>query len=445
MSDLVIFDKLGFNQQFDAIPEDKQFEFGLSALRATPTILAGLIATSHPCDVEAVLKKPLEILVLLELYYNIPGLAKKVFENTLHCLDGTIPAQVEILSGGANELVAVDEEQRELAEIRKAERAAALASAIARRKAAESAGAIMDARKNAWSKSTKEEVKAVVLATITSAATCALVYGLTAVAVSVAAGVTAGSAGAAVGATEFVALVAKDKAGAVASSAVAGAGAVAEAATGAARSAANTVLSAFGAQPVATPSATPTPMATPPPITVADRASEAMYSAETVTVMGSQMIVNAANTVIFSGVSDRAMYIGSAGFFVILAIVYYFMWRSLGRKIETSSLDETIKLVNAVMGLSSPPLQTLMPAPAQQVIANAPAPVAAPPPTQQMITDEGFETPKAVGGVTRHRTSLPTRRGRRSSSSSKRRYTHRRPTLLTGKGGYLPTKSGRKA
>lgn len=49
------------------------------------------------------------------------------------------------------------------------------------------------------------------------------------------------------------------------------------------------------------------------------------------------------------------------------------------------------------------------------------------------------------GGVTRHRTSLPTRRGRRSSSSSKRRYTHRRPALLTGKGGYLPTRSGRKA
>jgi hypothetical protein len=176
-----------------------------------------------------------------------------------------------------------------------------------------------------------------------------------------------------------------------------------------------------------------------------------MYSAETVTVMGSQMIVNAANTVIFSGVSDRAMYIGSAGFFVILAIVYYFMWRSLGRKIETSSLDETIKLVNAVMGLSSPPLQTLMPAPAQQVIANAPAPV--PAPTQQMIADapapqqadEGPKTPR-VGGVTHARPpSLPTRRGRRSSSSSKRRYTHRRPALLTGKGGYLPTKSGRKA
>ena len=41
--------------------------------------------------------------------------------------------------------------------------------------------------------------------------------------------------------------------------------------------------------------------------------------------------------------------------------------------------------------------------------------------------------------------SLPTRRGQRSSSSSKRRYTHRRRASRTGKGGYRPTKSGRKA
>jgi hypothetical protein len=41
--------------------------------------------------------------------------------------------------------------------------------------------------------------------------------------------------------------------------------------------------------------------------------------------------------------------------------------------------------------------------------------------------------------------SLPTRRGQRSSSSSKKRYTHRRQALRTGKGGYRPTKTGRKA
>lgn len=40
--------------------------------------------------------------------------------------------------------------------------------------------------------------------------------------------------------------------------------------------------------------------------------------------------------------------------------------------------------------------------------------------------------------------SLPTRRAGRSSSSSKRNYTHRRRALRTGKGGYRPTKTGRK-
>jgi hypothetical protein len=48
------------------------------------------------------------------------------------------------------------------------------------------------------------------------------------------------------------------------------------------------------------------------------------------------------------------------------------------------------------------------------------------------------------GGSTRHRTSLPTRKVGRSSSSSKRSYTHRRRALQTGKVGYRPTKTGRK-
>ena len=40
--------------------------------------------------------------------------------------------------------------------------------------------------------------------------------------------------------------------------------------------------------------------------------------------------------------------------------------------------------------------------------------------------------------------SLPTRRAPHFSSSKKRRYTHRRRALLTGKVGYRPTKTGRK-
>ena len=49
-----------------------------------------------------------------------------------------------------------------------------------------------------------------------------------------------------------------------------------------------------------------------------------------------------------------------------------------------------------------------------------------------------------MGGATRHRISLPTRRAGRSSSSSKRSYTHRRQALLTGMGGYRPIKTDRK-
>ena len=53
---------------------------------------------------------------------------------------------------------------------------------------------------------------------------------------------------------------------------------------------------------------------------------------------------------------------------------------------------------------------------------------------------------RQVGGSTRgHRLpSLPTRRARRFSSSKKRRYSHRRRALQTGKVGYRPTKTGRK-
>lgn len=54
------------------------------------------------------------------------------------------------------------------------------------------------------------------------------------------------------------------------------------------------------------------------------------------------------------------------------------------------------------------------------------------------------ESTELLGGSTRHRTSLPTRRAGRSSSSSKRSYTRRRRALRTGKGGYRPTKTGRK-
>lgn len=44
----------------------------------------------------------------------------------------------------------------------------------------------------------------------------------------------------------------------------------------------------------------------------------------------------------------------------------------------------------------------------------------------------------------RHRSSLPTRRAGRSSSSRKRRYSHRRRALRTGKGGYRSTGKHRK-
>jgi hypothetical protein len=53
--------------------------------------------------------------------------------------------------------------------------------------------------------------------------------------------------------------------------------------------------------------------------------------------------------------------------------------------------------------------------------------------------------PRQYGGKsTRRPISLPTRRAGRSSSSSKRNYTHRRRALRTGKGGYRTTRTGRK-
>jgi hypothetical protein len=51
---------------------------------------------------------------------------------------------------------------------------------------------------------------------------------------------------------------------------------------------------------------------------------------------------------------------------------------------------------------------------------------------------------QAAGRATRRPISLPTRRAGRSSSSSKRNYTHRQRALRTGKGGYRTTKTGRK-
>ena len=465
MSELVIFDKLGINQEFDKLSVDKQFEFGLSALQATPTILAGLIATAHPCDINTLLKKPIELLVLFEIYFKTPGLAKKVLANTLHCLDGTIPAEVEILSGGADELAlaqgnAIDEQ------ILAQNRAAQLALARTRRKAAELVENKIDDLHKSFSGKTRQEIKAVVIGNILSMATLALVYGLSALTVSVAAGVTAGTAGAAVGATEFVTLVATDKAADAASAAVAGASAVAGAAKGAARSVASALLTSFGGEAIAEPVSSPTPLPRPP-ITVADRASEAMYSAESVTVRGSQLIVKAANTIIFSGMSQQAIFIGAAGFYVLLAVMYYFMWRSYGRKFESASLEQLSQL-GSIANAPSPPLDTLMDRRANQMIANAPAPApmllpAPPPATAPMLLpapppiaatrrgseqlDEDFETPRpSAGGVNHGRLpSLPTRRGQRSSSSSKRRYTHRQRALRTGKGGYRPTKSGRKA
>jgi len=485
MSQLTIFDKFQINQEFDSLSVDTQFEFALSALRATPTILASIIATTHPCDVEAALKKPLEILVLTELYFQVPGLSKKVFENTLHCLDGTIPAEVEILSGGAKELTEAELE----AEIRREALKGRLAMMKAQRAAAEAAGAVMERRKNGWSKSTKEELKAIFLATISTVATCAMLYGFTALAVSIGAGVTAGSAGAAVGATQFVAAVANDKVGAAATAAVGGVGALTGAAASVGRKVFSALISPFSTPSLAiagppVPEPEPTPFPIPDP-SVQTRASEAIYSAERVTVKGAQSIVNALNTIIFSAVNEETLWIGGAGFFVVLAIMYYFLWRGIITKGEAESFDGAIKMVAATSSLNPPPLPAPLllnnvatpaglpaapaplllnnapvvapAAPAQQPLALADAPVAMPAAQQaQPAREIGLVAPAPPadprrapargkkGGSTLHLTSLPTRRAGRSSSSSKRSYTHRRRALQTGKVGYRPTKTGRK-
>jgi len=482
MSQLTIFDKFQINQEFDSLPVDTQFEFALSALRAAPTILASIIATTHPCDVEVALKKPLEILVLTELYFQVPGLSKKVFENTLHCLDGTIPAEVEILSGGAEPTEAELE-----AELRREDLKLMLATRKAQRAAAEAAQAVMERRKNGWSKATKEELKAIFLATLTTVATCAMLYGFTALAVSVGAGVTAGSAGAAVGATQFVAAVANDKVGAAATAAVGGVGALTGAAASVGRKVFSALISPFSTPSLAiagppVPEPEPTPFPIPDP-SVQTRASEAIYSAERVTVKGAQSIVNVLNTLIFSAVNEETLWIGGAGFFVMLAIMYYLLWRGIIKKGEAESLDEAAKMLTATSQLNAPAMPrqlavdsaaappaplllnnaaapaALPAAPVQQPLALADAPAEMPVAQQPQPTREiGIEAPPPApeprrneprttnnrGGSNHPRTSLPTRRVGRSSSSSKRSYTHRRRALQTGKVGYRPTKTGRK-
>jgi hypothetical protein len=63
----------------------------------------------------------------------------------------------------------------------------------------------------------------------------------------------------------------------------------------------------------------------------------------------------------------------------------------------------------------------------------------------QLIKDSEFIKSRKSGGSSRDRLpSLPTRRVRNFSSSKKRRYSHRRRALQTGKVGYRPTKTGRK-
>lgn len=86
--------------------------------------------------------------------------------------------------------------------------------------------------------------------------------------------------------------------------------------------------------------------------------------------------------------------------------------------------------------------------PKEMPVAQQPQPtreigIEAPPPAPEPRRNEP-RTTNNRGGSNHPRTSLPTRRVGRSSSSSKRSYTHRRRALQTGKVGYRPTKTGRK-
>jgi hypothetical protein len=80
---------------------------------------------------------------------------------------------------------------------------------------------------------------------------------------------------------------------------------------------------------------------------------------------------------------------------------------------------------------------------AQQAQPTREIGIEAPPPAPEPRRNEP-RTTNNRGGSNHPRTSLPTRRVGRSSSSSKRSYTHRRRALQTGKVGYRPTKTGRK-
>jgi hypothetical protein len=119
---------------------------------------------------------------------------------------------------------------------------------------------------------------------------------------------------------------------------------------------------------------------------------------------------------------------------------------SIQRPVAPARLTDQSQVVAPNVPVQQP--LALADAPAEMPVAQQPQPtreigIEAPPPAPEPRRNEPRNT-NNKGGSTLHLTSLPTRRAGRSSSSSKRSYTHRRRALLTGKGGYRPTKTGRK-
>jgi hypothetical protein len=508
MSDLVIFDKIGFNQAYKTL-SDKDPNIGLAALHSLPTILAGIVSITHPCDVEKVLEKPVELLVIFELYIKVPGFAKNILEKTIQSLEGTIPANVDVMTGGVNDELAlrnpndqiafpnvnnqvgpaapaapaapVDPELADLdKQIALEEKRLILDNLKSRRTAIQAQTTLLQRHINKWEAKTIQELQSAGLSVIFSGACLCILYSTGVIGGRVAANTGSLALNVPGAIAEVGSNIAKDKITSTANVIFSGANAVTTSLSNSAGSFVNSIVNTitFRGSTIQDqqPTPTPIPSAIPTP-TVGERISEAIPQLMDIKE-NSDRIINGIG-VFFQGVEEKYVYMIVGGIYVVLWVIFFIIFRyfivdskSPGQLIEAIKMlrnEPVAPVQNLIQG--QPVIQNVVP---RQPLGNAAVENNAivPPQPQQnpnlRLGDQPQALPVAAqnqppdnigirpdprafqeeldGGFIRDRRlpSLPTLRARHSSSSKKKRYTHRRLALRTGKGGYQPTKTGRK-
>jgi len=539
MSDLVFFEKLGFNQAYKTLSADKSRDIGAAGLEALPTILATLVRVTHPCDVKKVLEKPLELLVIFELYFEVPGFAKKFFDKTINSLEGTIPADVEVMTGGVNDQLVpnannqlalpnannqlalnannqivldgqnppVDPEEAELMrQERLATRRANLARAMANETNANAElvraqGNVevahlqvkhvkevireIDQKKSYLSKKAKDELKAIAFSLITSACACGLIYSGSDLFLTIGTGLTASAAMLPVVGAGFAGTVVGDTGTVIVKNLVNSGGIALKTVSNTAKSYWNSLLTTVGVDPIKINDEPPasqssnTESITP---TFGERVTEGYEIFNEQTTNLAAGFKGTAVNILNKGINQNAFIVGCVSVYVLFFMMFYLIFISYLNKIIDAPLPQVQNLINDVFKRPNmdPIIQNNQGQPAiqngnpRQLLRNAGVenqdfqpqqpqqnqylqlgnqPQALPGASRNQPANriginadpEAFEY-KIDGGFTRVRRlpSLPTLRAPRFSSSKKKRYTHRRRALRTGKGDYRPTKTGRK-